>query len=283
MSNFEKYDSTSAHYDDGRVPAGASVYAAVIQNYLNKPLNEIHLLDAGCGTGNYSKAFLDNGIGKVSCFDASEGMLSKAKNKLSDYIATKNVIQIKQGFLPKIPYEDNCYDAVIFMQVLHHIDTLESNFANLKATMKDAYRVLKPGGVLMINFCTGDQVLYGAWFVNLIPRSAAIYRKRYMPQEDLLDCLESIGFESPTTVTRPNDTILTKEKYFRKDGPLDPEWRQMDSIWRNAEIENEVEEATKALQEKFDNNTFDAWFAEVEKKRKSIGITTSIFVQKPSA
>ena len=126
-------------------------------------------------------------------------------------------------------------------------------------------------------------MLYGAWFVNLIPRSAAIYRKKYMPQEDLLEYLESIGFESPTTVTRPNDTILTKEKYFRKDGPLDPEWRQMDSIWRNAEIENEVEEATKALQEKFDNNTFDAWFGEVEKKRKSIGITTSVFVQKPSA
>ena len=85
-------------------------------------------------------------------------MLSKAKNKLSDYIAKKKVVEIKQGFLPKIPYEDNGYDAVIFMQVLHHVDTQESNFANLKATMKDAYRVLKPGGVLMINFCTGDQV-----------------------------------------------------------------------------------------------------------------------------
>ena len=128
-------------------------------------LLQIHLLDAGCGSGNYSKAFLDNGIGKVSCFDASEGMLSKAKNKLSVYIANKKVVEIKQGFLPKIPYEDCIFDAVTFVQVLHHIDTPESNFANLKASMKDAYRVLKPGGVLMINFCAGDQV--NEIFVNL--------------------------------------------------------------------------------------------------------------------
>lgn len=125
------------------------------------------------------------------------------------------------------------------------------------------------------------QVRYGAWFANLIPRSAETYAQKYMPLGELIEHLESIGFESPTVVTRPFDTILTKEMYFRKDGPLDPLWRQTDSIWRNAEIENEIESATKCLQEKFDTNTFDEWFEQIERKRKTIGITTSLFVKKP--
>ena len=109
-----------------------------------------------------------------------------------------------------------------------------------------------------------------------------MFQKKYLPQDDLLEYLESIGFENPTTAVRPDDLVLTKELYYRKDGPFDSQWRQTTSVWRNAEIENELEEAMKMLQSKFDTNTFDAWFAEVEKKRKSIGITTSVFVQKPS-
>ena len=119
---------------------------------------QVHLLDAGCGTGNYSKAFLDNGIGKVSCFDASEGMLEKAKKKLAGYIEKGKVGKMKQDFLPNIPFEDNAFDVIIFMLVLHHIDTPSSEFANLKCAMKSAQRVLKPGGVLMLNYCTHEQV-----------------------------------------------------------------------------------------------------------------------------
>ena len=119
---------------------------------------QVHLLDAGCGTGNYSKAFLDNGIGKVSCFDASKGMLEKAKKKLAGYIEKGRVGEMKQDFLPNIPFEDNAFDVVIFMLVLHHIDTPSSEFANLKSAMKSAQRVLKPGGVLMLNYCTHEQV-----------------------------------------------------------------------------------------------------------------------------
>ena len=99
---------------------------------------------------------------------------------------------------------------------------------------------------------------------------------------ELMEYLEGLGFDNATVVTRPLDTILKKEMYFRKDGPLDPLWRQTDSIWRNAELENEIESATKCLQEKFDTNTFDEWFEQVERKRKTIGITTSLFMQKPT-
>ena len=120
---------------------------------------QINLLEAGCGTCNYSKAFLDNGIGKISCFDASEGMLEKAKKKLAGYIEDGRVGEMKQDFLPNIPFEDNSFDVIIFMQCLHHVDTPSSNYANLKGSMQSAMRVLKPGGVMLINYSSHEQVI----------------------------------------------------------------------------------------------------------------------------
>ena len=102
-----------------------------------------------------------------------------------------------------------------------------------------------------------------------------------MPQDDLIVYLEGIGFENATIVLQPNEVTLTPDQYFRKKGPLDDDWRRMDSIWTNADIENETVEAKKFLQQMFDNNSFDKWFNEVERKRKVIGNTTSLFVQNP--
>ena len=107
------------------------------------------------------------------------------------------------------------------------------------------------------------------------------YKTKYMPTEDLTGYLESIGFENAASVVRPGDTILAPHQYYQKDGPLHDNWRRMDSLWTKAESENEVEEAKKFLQGMFDDGSFENWFQKVEKKRKAIGITTSLFVQKP--
>ena len=44
MSKFEDYNSASNYYDEGRVPAGAKMYASVIQSYLDKPLTEVQFV-----------------------------------------------------------------------------------------------------------------------------------------------------------------------------------------------------------------------------------------------
>ena len=102
-----------------------------------------------------------------------------------------------------------------------------------------------------------------------------------MPQEELIEYLEDVGFENATIVVRPGDILFTPSHYFRKEGPLDDNWRQMASLWKIADTENETVEAKTFLQEMFDNNSFNKWFDEVERKRKAIGTTTSLFVQNP--
>lgn len=54
-----------------------------------KPFQNIHLLDAGCGTGQYSKALLEMGIGVITLLDASPQMLTIAKENLKKTYTTE--------------------------------------------------------------------------------------------------------------------------------------------------------------------------------------------------
>ena len=74
-------------------------------------------MDAGCGTGNYSLALLQAGVGKVSLFDASNGMLDLDKNKLDKYQRECRIGGIKQSVLPTIPFEDESFDVVMINMV----------------------------------------------------------------------------------------------------------------------------------------------------------------------
>ena len=242
---------------------------------------QIHILDAGCGTGSYAREFLENGIRKISLYDASEETLSKAKDNLALYVQNKQIEVIKQGSLPKIPFADGSFDVVLLMQVLQHLDKPFTEFCNLKAALVDAYRVLKPGGVLLINHSTHEQLRYGCWYANLLPHTVEKLCDQFMPQKEMLCLLEKVGFKQASYITLPWEASLPLETYLRKDGPFDEEWRKLDSLWALAKAEGELESALKSLKEKKDFEMLDDWFEQIEERRKSVGRTTSIFIQKP--
>ena len=80
-------------------------------------LKDVHILDAGCGSGSYAKALIDLGVGHVSMLDASAEMLAVAKEKLAKEIEANTVKDIIQAVLPEIPYKDGVFDAVILIAV----------------------------------------------------------------------------------------------------------------------------------------------------------------------
>ena len=105
-------------------------------NMMNPSLNK-NLIDVACGTGDIGKLFLDNTKknAEITCVDPNLGMINQGKKKLSDYKNIKWLISSAE----KLPLEDNTFD-------FYTIGFGLRNTKDLNKTLKEAYRVLKPGG-----------------------------------------------------------------------------------------------------------------------------------------
>lgn len=160
-----------------------SISQAVAIEMLN-PRSGERILDAGCGTGSammtIAKSVREKG--EVVGIDLSEDMLSVARERLSEY--SKAVI-IK-GNLDNMSYPDNYFDAVMNVNVMHY-------FYNIDIVLKEFYRVLKPGGrLVLVGFCT-DYFFFGLiekiWRI-FIPSHIHAYSLDELSQKT-----EKVGFE----------------------------------------------------------------------------------------
>jgi ubiquinone/menaquinone biosynthesis C-methylase UbiE len=107
---------------------------------------QAHILDAGCGTGNYMLKLAPN-VRKVTGIDLNDGMLEVAKNKLQ---AFPNV-DFKQGSLnDPLPFESGTFDLVTCNQVIHHL-WKDGDFSLWPRLASEFHRVLKPGGKVVLN------------------------------------------------------------------------------------------------------------------------------------
>ncbi len=81
MSQYENYDKISLTYDKTRKAVGYEIILGFLAA-ASKPLNDLIVLDAGCGTGNYACPIKEK-VKKIVCADFSAGMLKKADEKLT--------------------------------------------------------------------------------------------------------------------------------------------------------------------------------------------------------
>lgn len=101
------------------------------------------ILDAGCGSG-YSTYLLEQEYSpsKLYAFDLMESQIDLAKQrKLNAHFFV--------GDITKIDVHDEEFDAVFVFGVLHHVP-------DWKEAVKEFFRVLKPGGVLLLEDLNKD-------------------------------------------------------------------------------------------------------------------------------
>lgn len=101
-----------------------------------KVLNLPHagkLLDAGGGTGRVAAALRPH-IGSVIVADVSRGMLAQARQKKLPAASAET---------ERLPFPDGAFDRVLMVDALHHV-------VHQGETVRELYRVLKPGGLLVI-------------------------------------------------------------------------------------------------------------------------------------
>lgn len=112
--------------------------ARYIIEELNPQENE-KIIDLGCGTGYY--LFLLSSLPvklNLTGFDYDKEALSEAKRTLP-----KN-IKFLSGDLHRMPFKDNSFDKAVISEVLEHLE-------NDAKALKEIYRILKPGGTLVIS------------------------------------------------------------------------------------------------------------------------------------
>ncbi|AKX93945.1 demethylrebeccamycin-D-glucose O-methyltransferase [Moorella thermoacetica] len=146
----EIFDRKAGDYDDWYTrPLGAlvdRVEKEPIYAYLDPHAGE-HILDVGCGTGNFSLELARRGV-KVTGIDISDPMLAKARKKAAD---AGLAIEFLHADAMNLPFGDNTFDKIVSVTALEFAP-------DLKAVLEESYRVLKPGGRMVIGLIGGNSL-----------------------------------------------------------------------------------------------------------------------------
>jgi ubiquinone/menaquinone biosynthesis C-methylase UbiE len=102
------------------------------------------LLEIGSGVGAQTQILLERNVqAKIQCVDASKEQVARAREALKDHVQQGRV-QIDQADALHLPYEEDSYDGAFICWLLEHVQ-------NPVGILKEARRVLKPGGIIYCN------------------------------------------------------------------------------------------------------------------------------------
>ncbi len=170
------------------------------------PRNGQRLLDVAGGTGDIAFRFLARAPGAhATVLDMTESMLREGERR-SEAAHLADKLDWVVGDAMALPFEDNSFD-------VYTISFGIRNVTRIGDALSEAYRVLRPGGRLMVlEFSQltngGLQKLYDLYSFNLIPRLGQLiandrdsYRylvesiRRFPDQEAFADMIRDAGFE----------------------------------------------------------------------------------------
>ena len=194
MSDFENYHKTSQHYDLTRVPVGLEIIAKALSRSPT-PLGNQPLLDAGCGTGAYAAAFMSR-VKSIVAVDLNPKMLAAAKSRFNG-AKSPTPVRFCRAAINTLPLAGAAVDAIMLNQVLHHLgDSAQTGWARYRQVFLECARVLKPGGVLIVNSCSHEQLERGFWCYSFIPEALEKVKKLLPPETVLREILYDAGLSS---------------------------------------------------------------------------------------
>jgi len=166
------------------------------------------ILDLGCGSGrNLIKL---EGV-KFYGVDFSKEQLKIAEESIKKEDIDAALFKTECS---KLPFEDNFFDAALFISVLHCMDKEKER----KKSLEELYRVLKKGASVMISVWDKNSMdlfkekKVKEGFVNWKYNEKSYKRYYYFYDEkELKDLLESIGFKIIKIILREDQNSHSKK------------------------------------------------------------------------
>ncbi|TXD38165.1 methyltransferase domain-containing protein [Lujinxingia vulgaris] len=178
------------------------------------------VLEVGCGTG-----LILERVAKVARkavgIDLSPGMLEQARAR---------GLEVSEGCATELPFEDATFDVVYSFKVLAHVQ-------DIRKAVAEAARVVRPGGVLLLEFYNPRSIRYlaktlgGPQKISDATRESAVYTRwddpetvtSYLPEG--VDLMEWAGVRvfTPAAFVHKLPVVgsaLRKLEFVARDSPL---------------------------------------------------------------
>jgi ubiquinone/menaquinone biosynthesis C-methylase UbiE len=205
------YDGQFKDFDSMRMPSPLIVRE--LKKILARLPNDKPILSVGCGTGQYEEAL---NLPMIVGLDKSQKMLE---------IAAKRVKECILGNMVNIPFDDNTFGGIYFIQSFHHcganfeITQEERTQLRMKA-LREAYRVLECGPIVIVQRDPSQN--QAIWFWKYFPK--ALEKKLIIQPciSDIKNWLEEIGFVEVTAF--PIDDPMIKG-FYNETAPLDKKFQ----------------------------------------------------------
>jgi len=154
-----RYDFLNDLLSLGRTKAWRRVVTTIIG-----PKPGIKILDIAAGTGASTRPLVDAGA-DVIAVDFSAGMINVGKKRNKD-------IKFVQGDALNLPFEDNSFDVTTISFGLR-------NTSNINLALKDALRVTKAGGRIVIaEFSHPSNFLFRKIYLNYLMKALPIISRK---------------------------------------------------------------------------------------------------------
>jgi len=207
------FDSISGNYDflNHFLSLGIDIRWRKKAVKMLAPGNPKLILDVATGTGDFAVETLKLNPDKVIGIDISEGMLEVGRKKMKDR-GYDSKIEMLSGDSENLPFEENKFDAVV-------VGFGVRNFENLEKGLAEMYRVLKPGGRMVVLEFSKPKMfpfkqLYNFYFNFILPKIGKLISRdpaayTYLPESvqafpdgnNFVGILNRIGFKD--TLCKP--------------------------------------------------------------------------------